>query len=157
LERADPSPDVDRSLLCAWNLTGLLQSGLVMLEGRAGIVMAGELGGLVALWTTLEDFEHGAPRTLVWVAWSGLLISSGLVAEALVPRRLDRFAAAVLPDEALAARGTLDLQEESRILTTVGASLAAHTIRLGRRLQVSVSLSLLALGLTAIAYVIEKT
>jgi hypothetical protein len=146
----------DSSVRVAWQLIGLQQSGISTLETRVSVIAAGELGGLVALWTQLSSF-HGGARALGWIAWAVLVLSIVLLAEMLAPRGLGRFATPVLPEDVLDPANPLDAAGERRLVAVIGASLAEHTIRVGRRLQVSVLLSIVALAFTTIAYVVEKS
>jgi hypothetical protein len=94
---------------------------------------------------------------LAWIAWATLLGALGSLAPVVTPRRLARFWAAILPRAGDAVGQTVPVAEELKVVEDLIESLAAQYKRMYHHLRMSIALSLLGVGLAALAYVIEKT
>jgi hypothetical protein len=65
LQTEEPKPDLAPGLEVGWQFIHLIQGAIASLEIRATTMIVVETGGLIAIWTSLHDFEHGSPRALV--------------------------------------------------------------------------------------------
>jgi hypothetical protein len=115
------------------------------------------VAGFVALWTQLKTFESGPPRVLAWIAWALLLGALGSLAPVVTPRRLARFWASILPRAGDAVGQAVPAAQELKVVEDLIDRLADQHARMYRHLRASIVLSLLAVGMAALAYVIEKT
>lgn len=148
------SPDVPRAYLVAWELLEFTRAALTSLEDGATRIAAAQVAGLIALWTQLSNFENGPPEVLAWIAWVILIFGVGSLAPLVTPRRLARFWESLPVEDILAAD---EPEKEERLIRELCQTLQGQLNRLRRGMTVSVALGLVALTVTAIAYVIEKT
>jgi hypothetical protein len=58
----------------AWRLVYLSRAHLTSLEATALAVLAIIVGGMVAVWTAIHEFESGVPRSLCYAAWAILVV-----------------------------------------------------------------------------------
>jgi hypothetical protein len=148
--------EVAAGIRVGWELLHLLQLSVRSLEDTATRVVAGQIAGLIALWTQLYTFEEAVPKSLVWAAWAVLILSIGVLGLRITPRRLATFWRRL--DQGWGARcdEPLDEAEEAAIVDELTAALRAQRDRLQRAVKVSVSLGLVGLALAAIAYIVDK-
>jgi hypothetical protein len=134
----------------AWEFVHFLTAHLGSLETRAAIIMPAQVAALIALWTQLYTFEEDLPHALAWAAWAALLL--GLVGAAwlITPHRLQRTS---LLGYGLHARPA---SSRAQIVEELSAIIQQRVRRLHIGLIVSVGLTVLALGLAVLAYVVDK-
>ena len=149
-----PSPGVPRAYLVAWELLEFTRAALTSLEDGATRVAAAQVAGLIALWTQLGTFEDGPPEILAWAAWGILVIGVASLAPIVTPRRLAKFWESLPVEDILAAD---EPEKEERLIRELCETMQSQLSRLRRGMAVSIALALVALVITAIAYVIEKT
>ena len=154
----EPEPvGPDQAVTAAWNLLQQARANFTSLETRAAIIAPSVVGGLIAVWTQLDSFSSGVERSLVWTSWAVLLGATALLATLIAPRR----ALHALDSEATARLGTDGqaggFRDELVLVTRMLQALERQTRRLQIALEVSIGLSMLGLGLIAVAYVIKKT
>jgi len=140
----------------AWHVLRFVQESVARLEDGATRVAAAQVAGFVALWTQLTTFERGPPRVLAWIAWAILLGALGSLAPVVTPRRLARFWASVLPRAGHAVGEAVPAAKELKVVEGLIESLAGQYARMYRHPRFSIFLSLLGVGIAALAYVIEK-
>ena len=134
----------------AWEFVHLLAAHLGSLETRAAIIMPAQVAALIALWTQLYTFEEAVPHALAWAAWSAFLL--GLVGAAwlITPNRLTRTSLLGYGLHTRPETGRAEIVEEL-------SGIIQHRVRrLHIGLIVSVGLTVLALGLVVLAYVVDK-
>jgi hypothetical protein len=148
---ADPS-----AARVGWELLRVLQESLTSIEETASRILAAQIAGTIALWTTLFTFENGPPRVLAWIALGVLIGSVALLGAFMRPRRVVRFWDRVVPDDLFAARRSVSLNEEARTVAAISATMRGHRDQLERGVAVAVPLGVVALALLAVAYTIEK-
>lgn len=107
---------------------------------RAAVIFPAEVIALFALWEHLYDFDLVIPRTFVWIAWS-LLVVGIFVAGWLI--------AFAISHDALPTLGAVNR-------TKICDDLLSRVQVLNRGIRLSVVVSLVALGITAVAYAIDK-
>lgn len=134
----------------AWEFVHFLSAHLASLETRAAIIMPAQVAALIALWTQFYTFEENLPHALAWAAWAALVL--GLVGAAwlITPNRLSR--------TSLVGYG-LDARPEcgrAQIVEELSAIVQQRVRRLHIGLIVSVGLTVFALGLVVLAYVVDK-
>jgi hypothetical protein len=134
----------------AWEFVHFLSSHLASLETRAAIIMPAQVAALIALWTQLYTFEEDVPRALAWTAWAAFLLSLVGAAWLITPNRLGR---ASLVGHGLDARPETGRAE---IVKEVSAIVQYRVRLLHVGLRVCVGLTVLALGLIVLAYVVDK-
>lgn len=134
----------------------MLQESLTSIEETASRILAAQIAGTIALWTTLFTFENGPPRVLAWIALGVLIGSVALLGAFMRPSRVVRFWDRVVPDDLFAARRSVSLDEEARAVAAISATMRGHRDQLERGVAVSVPLGIVALALLAVAYAIEK-
>jgi hypothetical protein len=139
-----------------WHLLHFMRDSLTSLEEQATRIAAGQIAGLIAIWTQLHTFERGLPRSLVWAAWAFVLLAIARLAPLVTPRRLARFWANLPVKDALQRSDCIDCHAESKVILdlTEAAEKQMDRIRVG--LNHSIALGCLGLGLAALGYVIEK-
>ena len=108
------------------------------------------MAALIALWTQLYTFEEKLPRTLVWIAWSALILALAGAAWLITPGRMHR---ASIVHYGPRARPGADGEEIVRELCTI----VQERIRLLHvGLRISIGLTLFALALLVLAYALDK-
>ena len=156
MEQRDSAAVEPSAARVGWELLRLLQESLASIEETASRILAAQVAGTIALWTTLFTFENGPPRVLAWLALGVLIMSIALLGAFLRPRRVVRFWDRVVPEDLFAARRSVSLEEETRTVRAISAAMRDHRDQLERGVAVSVPLGVLALALVAVAYGIEK-
>lgn len=139
-----------------WELVHVLQRSLVSLEYASARVLAAEVAGLITLWTQLSTFEDGPPRVLAWLAWLTFIAAISVGGVLLRPRRLVRFWDRLLPPGMVGTARRRSAEEEARCIEEVWSALRKQRDSLDRSIALSVRLGILALGLVAVAYAIER-
>jgi hypothetical protein len=147
--------DADAGIRVGWELLHLLQLSVRSLEDTATRVVAGQIAGLIALWTQLYTFEEPLPQSLAWASWVLLIASITVLGVRITPRRLSTFWEHLDFGRELCAE-PLDEANEEKILTNLSDALRAHRDRLQRAIRQSVLLGLTGLGVAALGYVIDK-
>jgi hypothetical protein len=136
-------------------LLHLLQLSVRSLEDTATRVVAGQIAGLIALWTQLGTFEEPLPKALAWAAWVLLIASISVLGVRITPRRLSIFWQHLDFGRELSAE-PLDEREEARILNNLSDALRAQRDQLRLAIRQSVFLGLTGLGAAALGYIIDK-
>jgi hypothetical protein len=134
----------------AWEFVHFLSAYTSNMETRTAIIIPAQLAGVIALWTQFVNFEEALPKTLAWVAWAVLmlgLIGAGWI---IMPARL--------VEGSLVGYGLEARRGSAReaIVREACDSLQTRVRRLHVGLRVSVGLTMLALGLTVLAYAVDK-
>jgi hypothetical protein len=142
-----------RRALVAWELLEFTREAIESLEDGATRIAAAQVAGLIALWTQLSNFESGPPEVLAWLAWALLICSVSLLAPVVTPRRLARFWERTLVKDILTVDSTV---KEEQIIESLSATMEKHVRWVRRGMSVSVAIGLVALGLAALAFVLEK-
>ncbi|MGH3024520.1 MAG: hypothetical protein ACRDNI_12755 [Gaiellaceae bacterium] len=148
--------DAAAGIRVGWELLHLLQLSVRSLEDTATRVVAAQLAGVIALWTQLYTFEETAPQALAWTAWGVVLVSIGLLGLRISPRRLSVFWQVLDAGWDSPWEAPLDEAQEAGIVESLATALRAQRDRLQRAVQTSVALGVLGLGLTALAYLVDK-
>jgi hypothetical protein len=148
--------DVGAGLRVAWELLHLLQLSVRSLEDTATRVVAGQIAGLIALWTQLHTFEETLPKAFAWAAWGLLLASITVLGIRITPRRLSRFWQQLDLGREVCAE-PLDENDEVKIVDDLGDALREQRDRLRRAIQLSVALGLAGLGAAALGFVVDKS
>jgi hypothetical protein len=136
-------------------LLHLLQLSVRSLEDTATRVVAGQIAGLIAVWTQLYTFEEPLPRSLALAAWVLLIASITVLGIRITPKRLSRFWEHLDVGSQLCAE-PLDERDEVRILDDLTDALRAQRDRLQGAIRLSVALGLAGLGFVALGYVVDK-
>jgi hypothetical protein len=140
-----------------WELLEISRSTLSNLEESASRVVAGQVAGLIALWTQLYTFEEALPRALGWASWSVLIVSIAWLGRLLTPRRLARFWERLrLEGQLIKVGAPMESEEEAQLIRDLGASLGAQIRHLRGGTHISIVLGILALGLAALGFVVDK-
>jgi hypothetical protein len=139
-----------------WHLLQFMRDSLTSLEEQATRIAAGQIAGLIALWTQLHTFEAGPPRSLAWAAWAVLLFAIVRLAPLVTPRRLARFWKGLPVKGALTSGDCIDCDAEARLIVELTEATERQMSRIRSGLNASIALGCLALGLAALGYVIEK-
>jgi hypothetical protein len=147
--------DADAGIRVGWELLHLLQLSVRSLEDTATRVIAGQIAGLIALWTQLYTFEEPLPKSLGWAAWVLLIGSITVLGVRITPRRLSVFWEHLDFGRELSAE-PLEEADETKILTNLSDALRAHRDRLQLAIRQSVVLGLTGLGAAALGYVLDK-
>ena len=134
----------------AWEFVHFLSGHLASLETRAAIIMPAQVAALIAVWTQLYTFEEDLPHALAWAAWAALILGLVEAAWLITPNRLSR--------SSLVGYGLDARPEGSRaeIVEELSAIVQQRVRRLHIGLIVSVGLTVFALGLLVLAYVVDK-
>jgi hypothetical protein len=127
------------------------------LEETASRVLAAQVAGTITLWSQLHTFEEGPPEALAWLALFIFIVSIGVLAFLLRPRRIVRFWDRALPDELFAAARRVTPAEEANAIAHISTAMRVQRAQLERAIRITIPLGVTALFLTAIAYVIDKT
>jgi hypothetical protein len=151
--RSGASPPTFR---VAWGLLDLTRTRLAGLEESSERIVGAQVAGLIALWSTIHTFDSGVPRALAWAAWVALLVSIGWLGRLVTPTQLARFWER-LPVHEVAGIPEPDHAREVEIIRSVSEPVQNQIARLRSGLQVSIALGLLAMGLAALGYAIDKT
>lgn len=130
-----------------------MRETLTSLEDGATRVAAAQTAGVIALWTQLSNFEDGAPQVIAWTAWVILILALAVLGPLVTPRRLARFWAKLPLGNVLAYD---EPAKEQKLIGELCATMQGQIIRLRRGMRLSIALGLTALGLAALAYVLEK-
>jgi hypothetical protein len=133
----------------------LLQLSVRSLEDSGTRVVAGQVAGVIALWTQLYTFEESVPKALAWLAWAAVLVSIIVLGVRIMPRRLSVFWRQLDVGSAIFAEA-FDEDAEEKILDELSAALRSQRDRLQRAVRTSIMLGLAGLGLAAIAYAVDK-
>jgi hypothetical protein len=147
--------DADSSIRVGWELLHLLQLSVRSLEDTATRVVAGQVAGLIALWTQLYTYEEALPKGFAWAAWLLLIASISVLGIMITPRRLARFWQHIDFGSELCAE-PLDESEEAKIVGNLTEALRAQRNRLQYAIRVSVGLGIAALGSAALGYLVDK-
>jgi hypothetical protein len=147
--------DADAGIRVGWELLHLLQLSVRSLEDTATRVVAGQIAGLIALWTQLYTFEEPLPKSLAWAAWVLLIASITVLGVRITPRRLSVFWEHLDFGRELSAE-PLEEADETKILTNLSDALRTHRDRLQLAIRQSVVLGLTGLGSAALGYVLDK-
>ncbi|MCA1677707.1 MAG: hypothetical protein LC777_01555 [Actinobacteria bacterium] len=150
------SASVGRSADIAWRLLDFSRSRLDNLEESASRIVAGQVAGLIALWSALWTFDDGVPRVLAWAAWAMLLVGITWLGRLITPRRLAAFWERLRIDDLLERTEPLDAMSEAQILRDLSDALSGQIERLRRGVHVSVIFGLSSLTIAALAYVIDQ-
>jgi hypothetical protein len=133
----------------------LLQLSVRSLEDTGTRVAAGQVAGVIALWTQLGTFEESVPKALAWLAWAALLAAIAALGVRLTPRRLSAFWRRLDIRSAISAE-TFDESQEEEILDELSDALRSQRDRLQRAVRTSLMLGIAGLGLAAVAYAVDK-
>jgi hypothetical protein len=141
-----------------WELLEISRSSLSNLEESASRVVAAQVAGLIALWTQLYTFEETLPHAFGWAAWSLLVISIGWLGRLVTPRRLARFWERCRIEGRLLKlkSASFDEDEEAQLIQDLGETLSAQIRDLRHGTHVSIVLGLVALGVAAAGYAVDK-
>jgi len=139
-----------------WHLLHFMRDSLTSLEEQATRIAAGQIAGLVALWTQLHAFDRGVPRSLAWAAWAVLLLAIGRLAPLVTPRRLARFWASLPVKSALQGGERIDCDAESQVIIELTEAAETQMRRIRHGLNHSIALGCFGLGLAALAYVVDQ-
>jgi hypothetical protein len=139
-----------------WHLLHFMRDSLTSLEEQATRIAAGQIAGLVALWTQLYTFDPGVPRSMAWAAWAFLLLAIARLAPLVTPRRLARFWASLPVKSALQNSECIDRDAESKVIIDLTEAAERQMNRIRHGLTHSIALGCFGLGLAAVAYVIDK-
>jgi hypothetical protein len=134
----------------AWDFAHFLSTHLASLETRAAILVPAQVAALIALWTQLYTFEETLPRTLVWIAWSVLIVALAGAAWLITPGRVHRRS---IVHYGLQARPGADGEEIAREVCEMVQE-RVRVLHVG--LRASIGLTLLALGLLVLAYALDE-
>jgi hypothetical protein len=134
----------------AWEFVHFLSSHLASLETRAAIIMPAQVAALIAVWTQFFTFEENVPHALVWAAWATLVLALVEAAWLITPNRLGRLSLVGYGLDARPDAGRAEIVEE------VSAIVQERVRRLHVGLRISVGLTVAALGLVVLAYVVDK-
>jgi hypothetical protein len=139
-----------------WELLQLARSEVQSLEEQATRIVAAQIAALIALWSQLHTFDEPAPKVLAWAAWAGLVISIARLGPLVTPRRIARFWDS-LPLE-VPIEGGIDIDErtERALVAELAGVTEQQSARLRSGLRVSIAFGIIALGLVALGYVLEK-
>ena len=148
--------DTSSTVRIAWEILHLLQLSVRSIEDTATRVVAAQVAGLIALWTQLGDFENGPPEVMAWTAWAILLGSITALGLVVTPRRVTRFWNRLATSSLLVTKSALDEEDELEMIDDLCDALRAQRESLHRMLRASITLGLVALGVTGLAYVVEK-
>jgi hypothetical protein len=134
----------------AWEFVHFLSAHTASMETRAAIIIPAQVAGLIALWTQFFTFEEALPKSLAWMAWAVLMLGVIGAGWIVMPPRLG--------EGSLLAFGLEARRDSVReaIVREVCDTLQTRLRRLHVGLRVSVGLTMLALGLTVLAYAIDK-
>jgi hypothetical protein len=147
--------DIAARIRVGWELLHLLQLSVRSLEDTGTRVVAGQIAGVIALWTQLYTFEEALPKAFAWLAWTVLLVGIAVLGMRITPRRLSVFWRQLdLSSES--SLEPLDEGDEVAILGELSAALRSQRERLQRAVRTSVVLGIAGLGLAALAYVVDK-
>src|SRR5947208_342821 len=124
-----------------WHLLHFMRDSLTSLEEQATRVVAGQIAGLIALWTQLHTFEHGLPRSLAWAAWAFIIGAIARVAPLVTPRRLARFWAGLPVKGALQSGDFIDCESEARVIVHLTEVAETQMTRIRRGLDQSIALA----------------
>jgi hypothetical protein len=133
----------------------LLQLSVRSLEDTATRVVAGQVAGVIALWTQLYTFEEAVPKALAFLAWGLLLASIAVLAIRITPRRLSIFWERLDRGGELSTRA-LEESDEAQIIEELSDALRSQRERLRRAVRTSVLLGIAGLALAAVAYMVDK-
>jgi hypothetical protein len=154
---AGPS-EISYTMRVAWELVAGLRASLLSLEERATRVVPAQVAGLIALWTQIHTFDRAPALVLIWGAWATEIVAILILAHLVMPSRLAKFWAGLIPPEVvLAELKPLSPDDEGAIAARMSATLHAQIDRLRRGFRLAVGMSTLALVLTAVGYVIERS
>jgi len=134
----------------AWEFVHFLSAHLASLETRAAILIPAQVAALIALWTQLYTFEETILRTFVWIAWAALILALVGAAWLITPGRSQRTSIVAY---GLHARPEADSEQIVRELFA-GVQERVRLLHVG--LRVSIGLTILAVGLIVLAYVLDK-
>jgi hypothetical protein len=137
----------------AWELLEFMRETLTSLEDGATRVAAAQTAGMIALWTQLGTFEDGAPEVMAWASWVTVILALAVLGPLVTPRRLARFWAKLPLGDVLSYD---EPAKEETLIAELCATMQGQIVRLRRGMTLSIILGLTALGLTALAYVLEK-
>jgi hypothetical protein len=139
-----------------WHLLQFMRDSLTSLEEQATRIAAGQIAGLIAIWTQLDTFEAGLPHSLAWAAWAVLLLAIVRLAPLVTPRRLARFWKGLPVMGALTSGECIDCDAEAQLIVELTEATERQMNRIRSGLNISIALGCVALGLAALGYVIEK-
>jgi hypothetical protein len=144
------------TLRAAWALVHLSQAHLATLEARASTLLEVIIAGMIATWATIHNFDPGATRTVVYVAWGIVVLSVFIHGWIVLPRREHALAPMLAPGHVFAEGKPIELSDECELAVVLSAGIRSETERLQRGMRWSVGLNLLALTLIACAYLVES-
>ena len=133
-----------------------MQESLIALEVTASRVLAAQVAGTIALWTQLYTFEEGPPEVLAWIALFLFIGSICFLGLFLRPRRLVRFWDRAMPDDLFRVKRAVMPDEEAAIIDHISTAMRRQRDSIERGIGVSIPLGLAAVGLVAVAYVVDK-
>ena len=139
-----------------WHLLHFTRDSLTSLEEQATRVLAAQIAGLIAIWSQLHTFDRGLARSLAWAGWVFALAAPVRLAPLVTPKRLGRFWSALPVKDALLRGDHIDSESEARLIVELSETAERQMDRVRPGLAKSIALGLLALGLVALAYVVEK-
>lgn len=155
LDLAEVSAPFGQTAKVAWRLVELSSARLADVEERANAILAVILGGLVAIWATITNFEPGATRALVYAAWAIVVVSVFVHGVTVLPRRRHRLSHPLEPGCVFNHGRPLTFWEECELACNLWTAIDGETRRAIRGIRWAVGLNLLALALIGSAYLIE--
>jgi hypothetical protein len=147
--------EVAAGIRVRWELLHLLQLSVRSLEDSGTRVIAGQVAGLIALWTQLYTFEEDVPKALAWFAWAALVVSIVVLGVRIMPRRLSFFWQQLDFSSGMSAE-SFDEAEEERIIGELSTALRSQRDRLQRAVRTSIALGLTGLAVAAVAFAVDK-
>lgn len=148
--------EVGAGIRVGWELLHLLQLSVRSLEDTATRVVAGQIAGLIALWTQLYTFEEALPHAFAWAGWALITIAIWVLALRVTPRRLSRFWRHLDDWTATRCDQPLEETEEATIVQDLTVSLRAQRDHLQTGIRFSVALGIIGFGLAVVGYVVDK-
>jgi uncharacterized membrane protein YeaQ/YmgE (transglycosylase-associated protein family) len=138
-----------------WGHVADLHVGVRVRERRAVAVVVVAVAGLVAHSTRLHTFEGQIPALVGWLAWGTFLVALVASAGPLTPGREDALWETLTLSELQRHAGQAADADATRA-ARVSAQLRTQIARLRRSSFLGLALTVLALGLTAVAYLLDS-
>jgi hypothetical protein len=131
-----------------WAHVASLYVDMRVRERRALALVVLAVAALLALSTRLHTLEGAGPNILGWLAWGALLMAALAGAGPLTPGRADALWETLTGLEGRFREADDDAARAARVSAQLGIRIA----RLRRSLRLAVALTVVALGLAAVAY-----
>jgi hypothetical protein len=148
--------EVGAGIRVGWELLHLLQLSVRSLEDTATRVVAGQIAGLIALWTQLSTFEEALPHAFAWAGWGLITIAIWILALRVTPRRLSRFWRHLDDRSATRSDEPLEETEEATLIQELTLALREQRDHLQTGIRFSVALGMVGLALAVIGYIVDK-